>query len=103
MNPSLVLPEDFTIASTLNECCLSCLNRARMELTRDNIDEAERWVKEFQRCKKDLDKLIEKKKQYDSIEQLVNVLQSKGVNVAIIKKLTAGNSEHKSNSNLYSL
>jgi hypothetical protein len=68
MIAELFLKEDLKTASTLNECCLSCLNRAQMELSRDNIDEADRWVKEFQRCKRDLDQLIEKKKRFEQFE-----------------------------------
>jgi Holliday junction resolvase RusA-like endonuclease len=59
---NLVLSKDLRLATNLYECCYSCLNRARMEFYRDNLDEAERWVKEFERCKRDLDELIKRKK-----------------------------------------
>ena len=65
MNPNLVLPNDFKTAATLNDCCLSCLRKAEIHMNNDNPDEAERWVKEFQRYKRDLDKLINKKKRFD--------------------------------------
>lgn len=103
MVSTMVLPEDLKIAKVLYECCYSCLNRARMELKCDKVDEAEKWVEEFQRCKRDLDRLIEKKNHHDKMSLLAADLKSKGVNVAIIKKLTAGNSEHKSNTNYFSL
>ncbi|MGP9043370.1 hypothetical protein [Cytobacillus kochii] len=95
MKPELVLPNDFEKASALNECCLSCLNRARLELSRDNIDDADRWVTEYHRCKRDLDKLISKRKQYNKMLLLSKDLKRKGIKVEVIKKLTATNSENK--------
>lgn len=86
MNPDLVHPKDFASALALHDCCHSCLNRARMELTNDNLEEAERWVKEFQRCKRDLDKLIAKKKFYDNLNALAKDLQENGINAEVIKK-----------------
>jgi flagellin-specific chaperone FliS len=65
-----VLSGDMKLAEQLYECCYSCLERARMELRRDNIEEADRWVKEFQRCKRDLDELIRKKEEHDQLVQL---------------------------------
>lgn len=65
MKSELVLPNDFKIASTLNDCCYRCLRKAEIHMNNDNLDEAERWVKEFQRCKRDLDKLIDKKKRLE--------------------------------------
>jgi hypothetical protein len=79
-----VLPGDMKIAAQLYECCYSCLERARMELRRDNIEEADRWVKEFQRCKRDLDELIKRKEEHDQLVGMVHELQSRGINLAII-------------------
>jgi hypothetical protein len=79
-----VLPGDMKLAAQLYECCYSCLERARMELRRDNIEEADRWVKEFQRCKRDLDELIRKKEEHDRLMEFVSEMQKKGINLAVI-------------------
>jgi hypothetical protein len=79
-----VLPGDMKIAAQLYECCYSCLERARMELRRDNIEEADRWVKEFQRCKRDLDELIRKKKEHDQLVQFVETMKERGIDIAIL-------------------
>jgi hypothetical protein len=79
-----VLPGDMKIAAQLYECCYSCLERARMELRRDNIEEADRWVKEFQRCKRDLDELIRKKEEHGRLMEFVSEIQKKGINLAVI-------------------
>jgi flagellin-specific chaperone FliS len=79
-----VLPGDMKLAAQLYECCYSCLERARMELRRDNIEEAERWVKEFQRCKRDLDELFRRRKEHDQLVQLVETMKEKGIDIAIL-------------------
>jgi hypothetical protein len=79
-----VLPGDMKLAAQLYECSYSCLERARMELKRDNLEEADRWVKEYQRCKRDLDKLIKRKEEHDRLVGMVHELQSRGINLAII-------------------
>jgi hypothetical protein len=81
---NLVLSKDLRLATNLYECCYSCLNRARMEFYRDNLDEAERWVKEFERCKRDLDELIKRKKEHDQLVQLVETLKARGIDIEII-------------------
>jgi hypothetical protein len=81
-----VLPGDMKLAARLYECCYSCLERARMELRRDNIEEADRWVKEFQRCKRDLDELIRKKNEHDRLVQVVEMMKERGVDIAIIMR-----------------
>ena len=74
---------DLKQAMNLYDCCFSCLNRARMELYRENLDESERWMIEFQRCKKELDQLMERKKLKDRMEKLVKDMQEQGYNVEI--------------------
>ena len=81
MVANFILQKDLKIANALNDCCISSLNRARLELSQDRLDEAERWVKEFQRCKKDLDKLIEKKKQHDMLLDLTKHLKEHGLDI----------------------
>lgn len=76
-----VLNEDYKLAETLYECSYSCLNRTQLELKSGNLDEAERWVKEFQRCKKDLDKLIDKKKKFDNMKELAKVFHENDVDI----------------------
>lgn len=81
-----VLKEDLKLAKALYECCYSCLNRTQLELKRGNLEEANRWVQEFQRCKNDLDKLINKKKYHDKMILLAAELKSKGINISLIEK-----------------
>lgn len=76
-----VLPEDMKLATKLYECCYSCLERARMELKRDNLEEAERWVDEFKRCKRDLDELIKLKKDHDQLVQIAQMMWDLGIDV----------------------
>lgn len=73
-----VLSGDMKLAAQLYECCYSCLERARMELRRDNLEGADCWVKEYQRCKRDLDELVRKKEEHD---RLVEVQQKKKLNI----------------------
>lgn len=93
MNPDLVLPSDLEHAASLIECCMSCLNRAESEFAKDNLEDTERWVNEYHRCKRVLDNLIDKKKQREKMQLLANDLKAKGINIELIKKLTAANSE----------
>lgn len=81
MIQNLVLNEDFKLAKALYECCYSCLNRAQLELKRGNLEEANRWVTEFQRCKRDLDKLIDRKKQFDNMKGIVRIFHDCDVNI----------------------
>ncbi|MGY3716750.1 hypothetical protein ACWE42_14625 [Sutcliffiella cohnii] len=81
---NLVLSQDISQATNLIECCLSCLNRVRMEFQRGNLDECERWLKEFDRCKRDLDGLMTKKQVKDKMERLAKDLTERGYNVEII-------------------
>jgi hypothetical protein len=83
---NLVLSKDLRLATNLYECCYSCLNRARMEFYRDNLDESERWVKEFQRCKRDLDELFRRRKEHDQLVQLVETMKEKGIDIAIVMR-----------------
>lgn len=87
-----VHPNDLRQAINLYECCFSCLNRARMEMYRDNLDESERWMVEFQRCKKELDQLMERKKLKDRMEKLVKDMQEQGYKVEI--QVWRGRSEY---------
>lgn len=81
-----VLPGDMKLAAELYECCYSCLERARMELKRDNLEEADRWVKEYQRCRSDLNELIKRKKEHDRLVQIVRDMKKKGINLTIVER-----------------
>ena len=81
-----VLPGDMRLAAALYECCHSSLNRARFELHREDFNEAERWAKEFLRCKRDLDELVRKKEEHDKLVQLVETMKERGIDVAIIMR-----------------
>jgi len=81
-----VLPGDMKLATELYECCYSCLERALMELKRDNLEEADRWVDEFKHCKRDLDELIRKKEEHNKLVQLVEVMKERGIDIAIVMR-----------------
>lgn len=78
-----VLPGDMKLAAQLYECCYSCLERARMELKRDNLEEADRWVKEYQRCKSDLDELIKRKKDHDQLVEIAQMMRDLGLDIML--------------------
>lgn len=90
MLESKVLSQDYKLAKELYECCYSCLSKAQFELKQGNMDEAAKWVEEFQRCKRDLDALIEKKNFQDKMEKLANELRQKGINATTIKNSLLG-------------
>jgi hypothetical protein len=81
-----VLPKDENLALKLKNCCQLSLHRALSAAMMDRIDEAERWVKEFERCKRDLDELIKRKKEHDQLVQLVETMKEHGVDIAIIMR-----------------
>lgn len=83
-----VLPGDMKLAATLLDCCDYATFRARAAMYSNNLAEAERWCKEFLRCKRDLDKLIERKKDHDKLVRLVEEMQRNGVDVSIVARLT---------------
>lgn len=81
-----VLPQDRQLAEKLWECSCIYLDRARVEWIRNRRDEAERWVKEFLRCKRDLDKLIERKQEHDKLVQIAEEMQRHGIDVSIVAR-----------------
>lgn len=80
-----VLPDDIKMARQLYECCCSCLERARLELRRDKLSEADNWITEYSRAKRDLDKLIKKKEERDRLELLVEELRNQGFDAMLIE------------------
>jgi len=79
-----VLPQDRQLAEKLWECGCIYLDRARVAWVSACFDDAERWMTEFQRCKRDLDELVRKKEEHDQLMQLVQVMGERGVDMAII-------------------
>lgn len=82
-----VLPGDMKLAAQLLDCCDYSLFRARTAMYSNDLAEAERWVKEFLRCKRDLDKLIERKKDHDKLVQIVEEMQRMGIDVSIVARM----------------
>lgn len=85
-----VLPGDLQHANELLECCDYCLARARVAQFGRDLDEAEKWVKEFLRCKRDLDELIRKKEEHDKLVQVVEMMKVRGVDIAVIVRKSDG-------------
>jgi phosphoserine phosphatase len=85
-----VLPQDRKLAAKLYECCYLYLERALDELygleLGADLDEAEKWAKEFLRCKRDLDELVRRKEEHDKLLQVVELMKEKGVDIAIITR-----------------
>lgn len=81
-----VLPGDMQRAAQLLDCCDYCLARARVAQFGRDLNEAERWVKEFLRCKRDLDKLIERKQEHDKLVRLIEEMQRNGIDVSIVAR-----------------
>jgi hypothetical protein len=79
-----VLPQDRELAEKLWECGCIYLDRARVEWINNRLDEAERWVKEFLHCKRDLDELIKRKEEHDKLLQVVEMMKKRGVDIAFI-------------------
>ena len=80
-----VLREDKKLANELVQCCDYSLFRARTAFFDRSLDihgrlaEAERWMTEFQRCKRDLDELVRKKEE-------VEVMKERGIDIAIVMR-----------------
>jgi phosphoserine phosphatase len=81
-----VLSGDLQHANELLECCDYCFARARVAQFGRDLDEAEKWVKEFLRCKRDLDELLRRKEEHDKLLQVVEMMKECGVDIAIITR-----------------
>jgi hypothetical protein len=81
-----VLPQDKERALQIYRCCSLYLDRARFELQCYNFDAAEYWVREFEKCKRDLDELIKQKEEHDKLIQVVELVKEKGIDIAIIMR-----------------
>lgn len=87
-----VLKGDKEFATELVQCCDYSLFRARTAFfnrsldIHGRLDEAERWVKEFLRCKRDLDELIKRKERHDELVKIVETMREKGIDIAIVAR-----------------
>jgi uncharacterized protein YPO0396 len=81
-----VLPGDMQRATKLLDCCGYCLARARVAQFGRDLDEAEKWVTEFLRCKRDLDELVRRKEEHDKLLQVVEMMKERGVDIAFIMR-----------------
>lgn len=87
-----VLREDKELANELVQCCDYSLFRARTAFLDRSLDihgrlaEAERWVREFMRCKRDLDKLVTRKEEHDRLVEIVETMREKGIDIAIVMR-----------------
>jgi len=79
-----VLPQDRQLAEKLWECGCIYLDRARVAWVSARFGDTERWMTEFQRCKRDLDELVRKKEEHDQLMQLVETMKERGIDMAII-------------------
>ena len=87
-----VLKGDKELATELVQCCDYSLFRARTAFFDRSLDihgrleEAEKWVKEFLRCKRDLDELVRRKEEHDKLLQVVEMMKERGVDIAFIMR-----------------
>ena len=87
-----VLREDKELANELVQCCDYSLFRARTAFLDRSLDihgrleEAEKWVEEFLRCKRDLDELVRRKEEHDKLLQVVEMMKERGVDIAFIMR-----------------
>lgn len=87
-----VLREDKELANELVQCCDYSLFRARTAFLDRSFDihgrlaEAERWMTEFKRCKRDLDELVQKKEEHDRLVEIVETMREKGIDIAIVMR-----------------
>ncbi|WP_199426266.1 hypothetical protein [Thermaerobacillus caldiproteolyticus] len=81
-----VLPQDRELAEKIWGCGCIYLNQARVEWVNNRLDEAERWVKEFLRYKRDLDKLVQKKEEHDQLVQLVETMKERGIDIMLVMR-----------------
>lgn len=87
-----VLKGDKELSTELVQCCDYSLFRARTAFFNRSLDihgrleEAEKWVKEFLRCKRDLDELIKRKQRHDELVQIVEMLREKGIDIAVVAR-----------------
>ena len=87
-----VLKGDKEFATELVQCCDYSLFRARTAFLDRSLDihgrleEAEKWAKEFLRCKRDLDELIRRKEEHDRLVEIVETMREKGIDIAFIMR-----------------
>ena len=81
-----VLEQDKKLAEKLWECGCIYLDRSRVAWVSTRFDDVERWMTEFQRCKRYLDELIKRKQEHDKLVQVVEMMKARGVDIAIVMR-----------------
>lgn len=76
-----VLEQDRKLADRLWGCGSIYLDRARVAWVNGQFDNADRWIKEYQRCKSDLDELIKRKKVHDQLVEIAQMMDELGIDV----------------------
>lgn len=85
------LPADMPQALELHRCMLSVLERARMEVSLGNLDQVDKWIYEYKRCKRDIDKLRFAKQTNDELQAFARQMEEKGLEVGDLAKSYKGN------------
>ncbi|OPX04928.1 hypothetical protein [Geobacillus sp. LEMMY01] len=79
-----LLPGDLEHGAILLEHCKFYVSRAYMELQQGDVDAADRWIEEYQRCRRELDELLRRKREHDQLAELIATLQERGINITTI-------------------
>lgn len=79
-----VLPKDKRLAIKIYKCCYEYLNNAKTAFKKDELEKADWWIIEYQRCRRDLDSLIDKKKIHEHRARFIQKLLNDGHKVEMI-------------------
>ncbi|WP_240371718.1 hypothetical protein [Anoxybacteroides rupiense] len=81
-----VLEQDRELAEKIWGCGCIYLDRARVAWVSGRLDDADRWTKEFLRCKRDLDELVKRKQQHDQLVQLVETMKERDIDIMLVMR-----------------
>ncbi|KFZ32135.1 hypothetical protein JS44_03400 [Anoxybacillus flavithermus] len=81
-----VLEQDKKLAEKLWECGCIYLDRARLAWVIARFDDVERWITEFQRCKRDLNELVRRKERHDRLMEVVETMKERGIDITIVMR-----------------
>ncbi|HDR7517015.1 hypothetical protein COK37_23505 [Bacillus thuringiensis] len=82
----LVLPGDFTFASELHNCMVTCIHNM---FNAGSLDEADHWEKELNRCAKEFKSLRNEKEEHEiskSYRVVIKRFQEKGINASLVSR-----------------
>ncbi|BBW97259.1 hypothetical protein ACPVTF_04010 [Geobacillus icigianus] len=79
-----VLEQDRELAEKIWGCGCLYLDYARVAWVNGQFDEADRWVEEYRRCRRELDELLRRKREHDQLAELIATLQERGINITAI-------------------